>query len=145
MMLVPHECAKEHVYVFIVHGTDPLDYANLGGLKQFCHELGFPNVYLGQIYHGEAIREEIQQLAPGTRLLPACDRGHKLLKSQAQCIKQRSFAMSVLSDNHREIRMKVEIAGSKAAKVLEPQTIDSEPVIWLAHGVCAFCKRALSS
>ena len=35
------KCGRDHVYIFLVHGMDPLDYANLNGLCDFIHELGF--------------------------------------------------------------------------------------------------------
>src|SRR5262249_29408089 len=33
--------AKDHIYVFLVNGLDPLYYANLNGLSAYLHELGF--------------------------------------------------------------------------------------------------------
>lgn len=51
--------AREHVYVFIVHGVDPLDYANLNGLQRYCQDLGYANTYLGQLFHKGGVYKEV--------------------------------------------------------------------------------------
>jgi len=53
--------SRGHVYIFMVHGLDPLDYANLAGVRDYLHALGFHKIYLGQLYHtlyfdGEILR-----------------------------------------------------------------------------------------
>ena len=51
--------ARDHVYVFLVHGMDPLDYANMTGLRDFIEDLGFHQTYLGQLYHPPYLYYEI--------------------------------------------------------------------------------------
>jgi hypothetical protein len=55
-------CARDHVYVFICHGMDPLDYANLTGLRDFIQDLGFRQTYLGQLYHPPYLYQEILRI-----------------------------------------------------------------------------------
>jgi hypothetical protein len=42
---------RNHVYIFMVHGMDPLDMSNLSGLRDYIHELGFIKTFYGQVYH----------------------------------------------------------------------------------------------
>ncbi len=52
-------CSRNHVYVFFVHGMDPLDCANLRGLRDYVHSLGFIKTYYGQLYHEPYFVQEI--------------------------------------------------------------------------------------
>ncbi len=52
-------CARNRVYVFIVHGMDPLDCANLKGLRNYVQSLGFIKTYYGQLYHSSYFAKEI--------------------------------------------------------------------------------------
>jgi len=56
------KCARDHVYVFIIHGMDPLDFANLEGLCKYMHDLGFNNTYYGQLYHTWQIEKDIRRI-----------------------------------------------------------------------------------
>jgi hypothetical protein len=47
---LPDGC-RNHVYVFLIHGLDPLDAANISGLCDYLHALGYLKVYYGQLYH----------------------------------------------------------------------------------------------
>ncbi|MCS6975860.1 MAG: hypothetical protein NZM31_02465 [Gemmatales bacterium] len=58
----PPRAAQDHVYVFFVHGLDPLDYANLSGLRKFVHDLGYTRTYYGQVYHGPHFEKEILEI-----------------------------------------------------------------------------------
>lgn len=55
-------CSQGHVYIFMVHGLDPLDYANLAGVRDYLHALGFRKIYLGQLYHTLYFDGEIHRL-----------------------------------------------------------------------------------
>ncbi|MCS7160952.1 MAG: hypothetical protein RMJ19_10825, partial [Gemmatales bacterium] len=33
--------AKQHVYLFFLNGIDPLEFAQLSTLRDYCRELGF--------------------------------------------------------------------------------------------------------
>jgi hypothetical protein len=58
---LPQAC-RNHVYVFLLHGVDPLDYANLGGVRDYLNALGFPKTYYGQMYHTPCFIDEIRRL-----------------------------------------------------------------------------------
>lgn len=58
----PPRACQDHVYVFFVHGLDPLDYANLSGLRKFVHDLGYTRTYFGQVFHGPQFEKEIRQI-----------------------------------------------------------------------------------
>jgi pimeloyl-ACP methyl ester carboxylesterase len=55
-------CCQDHVYVFFIHGLDPLDYANLSGMRQYVHDLGYCQTYYGQVYHGPTFLKEIRRI-----------------------------------------------------------------------------------
>ncbi len=55
-------CCRDHVHVFLIHGFDPLDLANLKGLRDHCHQLGFNNVHCGQVFHGAACADRIRRI-----------------------------------------------------------------------------------
>jgi hypothetical protein len=59
--LVP-QCARDHVFVFLVHGVDPLDCANLEGLRDYVQALGFHKTYYGQLYHAGYFGREIARI-----------------------------------------------------------------------------------
>ncbi len=44
-------CSRSHVYVFFLHGCDPLDCADLAGVSDYVRSLGFNKTYYGQFYH----------------------------------------------------------------------------------------------
>jgi hypothetical protein len=58
---LPQPC-RDHVYVFFIHGVDPLDYANLGGVRDYVNALGFPKTYLGQMYHTASVVKEVRRV-----------------------------------------------------------------------------------
>ena len=45
------KCARDHVHVLFVHGMDPVDCANLSGVRDYVQALGFQKTYYGQLYH----------------------------------------------------------------------------------------------
>jgi hypothetical protein len=55
-------CCRDHVYIFIVHGMDPCDWANLAGLCNYVQELGFHKTYYGQMYHTWKFDKEIRRI-----------------------------------------------------------------------------------
>ncbi len=58
---LPDECRK-HVYIFLVGGMDPCQWANLGGVREYLIALGYPKVYYGQLYHCFAFNSEIKKI-----------------------------------------------------------------------------------
>ncbi len=59
--LMPPTC-RNHVYIFLVNGVDPLCYGNLAGLRDYVQSLGFIKTYYGQLYHGGTFAKEICRL-----------------------------------------------------------------------------------
>lgn len=53
------KCSRDHVYVFLINGCDPLDCANLAGLRDYVTALGFCKTYHGQLCHGRTCVREI--------------------------------------------------------------------------------------
>ena len=58
---VPKTC-RNHVYVFFMHGADPLNFSNLSGVREYVQRLGFPKTYYGQLYHVVAFEKEIRRV-----------------------------------------------------------------------------------
>lgn len=53
---------RNHVYTFFVQGIDPLDFANLEGVKEYIQALGFPKAWYGFAYHAHHFKKEILRL-----------------------------------------------------------------------------------
>jgi hypothetical protein len=56
------KCSRDHVYVFLVHGMDPFNFANLSGLRDYVQRLGFNKTYYGQLYHTWSFDKEIHKI-----------------------------------------------------------------------------------
>jgi hypothetical protein len=54
--------ARNHVYIFLVHGLDPANLANLSGLCDYVQSLGFNKTYYGQLYHKDYFIGEIRRI-----------------------------------------------------------------------------------
>src|SRR5262245_25855265 len=52
-------CCQSHVYIFFATGLDPLDCANLMGVVDYCHSLGYNATYYGQLWHFPRFEDEI--------------------------------------------------------------------------------------
>src|SRR5438128_10566997 len=57
---VPGDC-REHVHIFLLHGLDPLDCANLSGLRDYLVDLGFKNTHYGQCFSGCWFKDKIAE------------------------------------------------------------------------------------
>ena len=55
---LPTGC-KDRVYVFLLHGVDPPDTANMAGLQEYLHSLGYIKTYYGQPFHAFYYEKEI--------------------------------------------------------------------------------------
>jgi hypothetical protein len=79
--------SRSHVYVFCVQGIDPLDCANLGGVKEYLHELGFRKAWFGYAHHvGHFVKEirRVRECDPDARIVivgyaGGLDSGRKLV------------------------------------------------------------------
>jgi hypothetical protein len=61
---------NEHVYIFLVNGTDPLHYGDLVGLGDRLKELGYCQTYYGELFHTGQFRSQIRRIHrddPGAR------------------------------------------------------------------------------
>jgi hypothetical protein len=56
------KCCRDHVYIFLIQGLDPLDFADLRGLRDYINELGFKNTYFGQLYHTIHFKHEMERI-----------------------------------------------------------------------------------
>jgi hypothetical protein len=56
------KCSRDHVYVFLVHGMDPFNFANLSGVRDYVQSLGFNKTYYGQLYHTWSFDDEIHRI-----------------------------------------------------------------------------------
>jgi hypothetical protein len=56
------QCARDHVHIFLVHGLDPLDFANLEGVRDYICSLGFTKVHYGQFFHSFYYRYVIRKI-----------------------------------------------------------------------------------
>lgn len=58
---IPAPC-RSHVHIFIIQGLDPLEAANLDGLTEYLHQLGYLKTHYGQCYHVWEFKKEMRRL-----------------------------------------------------------------------------------
>jgi len=58
--VVPAASSPCHVYIYFIHGLDPCDYANLRGVEQFCHDLGFTNTVYVNLHQGADVVSHVE-------------------------------------------------------------------------------------
>jgi hypothetical protein len=58
---VPQE-ARNHVHIFFIHGMDPFDWANLSGVCEYVHSLGYIKTHYGQLYHVWQFKEDLRRV-----------------------------------------------------------------------------------
>lgn len=51
---IPCACSahRQNVHVFLVHGLDPLDYANLEGIREHLQQIGYSDSHVYQFHEG---------------------------------------------------------------------------------------------
>jgi hypothetical protein len=57
------KCCRDHVYVFLINGLDPVNYGNLAGVQGYLNSLGISKTYYGQIYHLWSFAGEIRRIS----------------------------------------------------------------------------------
>lgn len=57
------EYSKEHVYIFLVNGLDPLHYAGMPDLANYLRALGYPHVYYGEMITATGFADKMQEIA----------------------------------------------------------------------------------
>src|SRR5262249_6617116 len=55
-------CCRDHVYIFLVNGLDPINASNMAGLRDYLQDLGFNKTYYGQLYHSAFYNKEIRRI-----------------------------------------------------------------------------------
>ncbi len=55
-------CGRGHVHVFFVQGVDPLDCANLEGVKEYVQSLGFGKAWFGHHFHVRKLAAEMARV-----------------------------------------------------------------------------------
>src|SRR5262249_8365732 len=97
---VAPKCARDHVYVFFVHGMDPFDYANMTGVRDYVQELGFHKTYYGQLYHTAHFEREIRRIHnedPDAHFVLLGFRfGTNMVRSIAQAVKEDGIHIDLL-------------------------------------------------
>jgi hypothetical protein len=58
---LPAPC-RNHVHIFIIHGLDPFDLANLNGLAEYIQQLGYLKTHYGQLYHLWEFKKEMRRI-----------------------------------------------------------------------------------
>jgi pimeloyl-ACP methyl ester carboxylesterase len=58
---VPAPC-RNQVHIFLLQGLDPLDLANMDGLTEYLHQLGYIKTHYGQFFHQWSFRKEIRSI-----------------------------------------------------------------------------------
>ena len=96
---LPAEC-KDHVYVFLVNGVDPLYTANLNGLCAYLHTLGFERAEVGQMMATSAFRNRILHIRasnPQARIvLLGFSAGANCVRSLAHALQKDNVTIDLL-------------------------------------------------
>jgi hypothetical protein len=58
---IPQTC-RNHVYIFLIDGEDPLDLANLNGVRDQLISRGYIKTYLGEYHHIGYFKDEILRI-----------------------------------------------------------------------------------
>jgi hypothetical protein len=133
---LPHTC-QQHVHIFFVTGLDPLDYANLNGVAEYLHSLGYNSTYVGQMFHADAFEAEIRRLSqedPNAHfVLIGFSFGANIV---------RNIANNLMHSDNIPIDLLVYLGGNTLEDVPETQPENVGKVInvlgvgWIWHGSC---------
>jgi hypothetical protein len=96
---VPQWC-RNHVHIFIIHGMDPLDFANLEGLTEWCQNLGYPKTCLGQLYHLWQFKSDLRKVHEQDRdarfVLMGFSFGANMVRELANAVKDEGITIDLL-------------------------------------------------
>jgi pimeloyl-ACP methyl ester carboxylesterase len=91
---------KDHVYVFLINGLDPLYLANLNGLCAYLRALGFAQAEVGQMTSSSAFRDKIRQVRlsdPQARIaLIGFSAGAYFAQGAVQTLKNENISIDLL-------------------------------------------------
>jgi hypothetical protein len=92
--------SRDHVYIFFIHGTDPANYANLSGLRDYVQALGFRKTYYGQLYHYWQFANEVQRIhkedPEAHFVLVGFSFGANLVRSITHSVKEEGIVIDLL-------------------------------------------------
>jgi hypothetical protein len=54
--------SRSRVHIFLLQGLDPLDLANINGLTEYIHQLGYNQTHYGQFFHQWSFRKEMRNI-----------------------------------------------------------------------------------
>jgi hypothetical protein len=96
---VPGGC-RNHVYVFIMDGIDPVCFCNLAGVHDYLLKLGFIKTYQGELYHCFWYNHEIRSIHkedPDARfVLIGHGLGANLAQSMARDLEKEDIYINLL-------------------------------------------------
>jgi hypothetical protein len=96
---LPAPC-RNHVHIFLVHGMDPLDLANLAGLTEYIHQLGYIKTHYGQLYHLWEFKKELRSVHkddPQARfVLIGFSFGANMVRELANAVKDDGIVIDLL-------------------------------------------------
>lgn len=96
---IPAPC-RGRVHVFLIHGMDPLDLANLNGLTEYIQQLGYLKTHYGQLYHLWEFKKEIRrihQADPQARfVLIGFSFGANMVRELANAVKEDGIGIDLL-------------------------------------------------
>ena len=93
-------CCKDHVYIFLINGLDPINATNLTGVRDYMHDIGFQKTYYGQLFHTRTYVEEIRRLSaadPDARfVLLGFSFGANMVRNIANAVKDDKIQIDLL-------------------------------------------------
>ncbi len=97
--MVPAPC-RNRVHVFLIHGMDPLDLANLNGLTEYIQALGYIKTHYGQLYHLWEFKNELRRVHkedPEARfVLIGFSFGANMVRQLANAVKDEGIVIDLL-------------------------------------------------
>jgi pimeloyl-ACP methyl ester carboxylesterase len=92
--------SRNHVHVFLIHGMDPFDLANLNGLTEYIQQLGYIKTHYGQMYHLWEFKKEMRKVHeqdPQARfVLIGFSFGANLARELANAVKEEGILIDLL-------------------------------------------------
>jgi hypothetical protein len=96
---LPSPC-RNHVHIFLIHGMDPLDLANLNGLTEYIRQLGYIKTHYGQLYHLWEFKKELRRVHkedPQARfVLIGFSFGANMVRELANAVKDDDIVIDLL-------------------------------------------------
>jgi pimeloyl-ACP methyl ester carboxylesterase len=95
----PAPC-RNHVHIFLLHGLDPFDLANLYGLTEYIQQLGYIKTHYGQCFHLWEFKKEICRIHkqdPQARfVLIGFSLGTNIAREVAHAVKEDGVVIDLL-------------------------------------------------